>query len=196
MNTAVIAFACGVALWHVGGGLSTTMASAETTQVSQASRITVVSQDFALSAGNLQAEFDAFAATRPYYGAFAASADGYFGYTHGYNSLQAAIEAAVWYCSEERGRTCALYALLEPEVSQASLPVTMSANTHQGYNEYLKGVPRRAFAVADNGAYALTWDWSTRQLAEKEALAICAGYAAGEAAANANFARCRIIASD
>lgn len=158
-------------------------------------KLTVLSDKALPDHGDAQADFRAFSQTAGFFGAFALSSDGGPAFNSGYNTLEAARLDVLAFCARKHSQDCALYAIMEPVEVLPDLPMAMSAEATEAYVEYQHLSGHRAFALADNGAYGLTWEWDSERGARAEALSICASYAADEEAYDPAITHCRVIVS-
>ncbi len=158
-------------------------------------KLTVLSDKALPDHGDARADFREFSQGPSYFGAFALSRDGGPAFTYGYNTLEAARLDVLAYCAKKHSQDCAIYAIMEPAEALPEMPMPLSAEATEAYIEYQGLGGHRAFAIADNGAYGLTWDWDSERGARAEALSICAGYAADEEAYDPAITQCRVILS-
>lgn len=128
-------------------------------------------------APDAQVAFDQEFAVAAYFGAFAVSKDGGWGYSVGTNSLGAAREIAVHECAAVNG-TCSIHSEIVPEgyVEIGPGDLTMNAETARNYADTSVQVPFYAMAVSADGAYAQGWDHPTQAEADAAALADCETY--------------------
>lgn len=121
-----------------------------------------------------QTAFDAEFATAPYFGAFAISKEGGWGYSVGTNSLAAARELAMQQCLDVNAR-CLIHSELVPRgyVDPAPGEVTLSPEPAQHYADTTSNTPFAAMAVSADGAYSKVWGHASPGEAEAAALADC-----------------------
>lgn len=112
-----------------------------------------------------------------YYGAFAISKDGAYGYVTGSNSIEAAREVAFAEC-EKYADACLIYAEIYPvgysEIGRGE--VTMSSEASEIYANPGDRPRFRAMAISEDGAYSLVWGHATQQAADNAAMTDCDSY--------------------
>lgn len=121
-----------------------------------------------------QAVFDSDFQATGYFGAFALSKDGGYGYSSGVGSLQAAREVALAECSAVNG-TCAVIAELVPE-DYAPPPggaLTLSQQVQSHFSTAAKNPDFQALAVSEDGAFAMYWGMASQPEADQQALTDC-----------------------
>jgi hypothetical protein len=124
-----------------------------------------------------QTAFDREFAVAPYFGAFAVSKDGGWGYSTGSNSLGAAREVALAECLSVNS-VCTIHTELIPVGYVAIGPgdVTLSPETAGHYNDTTTNTPFFAMAVSADGAYSKVWGYASQAEADAQALADCDSY--------------------
>jgi hypothetical protein len=120
------------------------------------------------------AAFQTEFATATYFGAFAISKEGGWGYTTGTNGLAAAREIAMQECLSVNAR-CLIHTELVPRgyVDPAPGEVTLSPEAAQNYTDATTNTPYAAMAVSADGAYSKVWGHASPAEAEAAALADC-----------------------
>jgi hypothetical protein len=124
-----------------------------------------------------QTAFDTEFAPAPYFGAFAVSKDGGWGYTTGTNSLGAAREIALQECLAVN-RSCIIHTEIVPQgyVDIGPGDVTLSPETAGHYGDVTTNTVFFAMAVSADGAYSKVWGYPTQAEADQQALADCESY--------------------
>ncbi len=128
-------------------------------------KLTILGTEALPDHGEAQADFWAFSREANFFGAFALSKDGGPAFTHGYNTLEAARLDVLAYCAKKHSQECAVYAVMEPAVVLPELPMALAAEATEAFVEYQSLGGHRALAIADNGAYGLTWVWDSERSA-------------------------------
>ncbi len=128
-------------------------------------------------ASEAQAAFDAEFAPADYFGAFAVSKDGGWGYTSGTNSLGAAREIAMQECLAVN-RSCTIHSEIVPVgyVDIGPGDVTLSPETAWHYFDVTTNTVFFAMAVSADGAYSKVWAYPTQAEADRQALADCESF--------------------
>lgn len=121
-----------------------------------------------------QAVFDSDFQATGYFGAFAVSKDGGYGYSSGVGSLQAAREIALAECTAVNG-TCLVMAELVPEgyVAPPDGTLTLSQQVQGHFSTAAKNADFQALAVSEDGAFAMYWGMASQAEADQQALADC-----------------------
>jgi hypothetical protein len=121
--------------------------------------------------------FDQDFAVAPYFGAFAVSKDGGWGYSVGTNSLGAAREIALQECLAVNS-ACTIHSEIVPVgyVPIGPGDVTMNAETARNYADTSVQVQFYAMAISADGAYAQGWEYASQAEADAAALADCETY--------------------
>jgi hypothetical protein len=121
-----------------------------------------------------QADFDAEFATASYFGAFAVSKDGGWGYSVGNNGLAAAREIALQECLAVNP-SCLVHTELVPQGYADPGPgeVTLSPEVADQYRDAASNTRFAAMAVSADGAYSKVWGHASPREAESTALAEC-----------------------
>jgi hypothetical protein len=124
-----------------------------------------------------QAAYDQDFTSAPYFGAFAVSKDGGWGYSTGTNSLGAAREIALQECLAVNS-ACTVHSEIVPPgyVDLGPGDVTLSPETAGHYNDTSTNTPFYAMAVSADGAYSKVWGYATQAEADNQALADCESY--------------------
>jgi hypothetical protein len=124
-----------------------------------------------------QNAFDTDFVTASYFGAFAVSKDGGWGYSTGSNSLGAAREIAMAECLSVNS-ACTIHTELVPEgyVTMGPGDVTLSPETAGHYNDTSTNTPFYAMAVSADGAYSKVWGYASQAEADAQAVSDCEQY--------------------
>lgn len=124
-----------------------------------------------------QTAFNTEFAPAPYFGAFAVSKDGGWGYTTGTNSLGAAREIAMQECLAVN-RSCIIHTEIVPMgyVDIGPGDVTLSPETAGHYADATTNTTYFAMAVSADGAYSKVWGYPSQAEADQQALADCESY--------------------
>lgn len=124
-----------------------------------------------------QTVFDTEFVTATYYGAFATTKDGGWGYSVGANSLDGAREVAMQQCLFENLR-CLITAELVPvgyvEIGPGDVTIAPAVVGH--YTDVTTNVAPFAMAVSADGAYSKVWEMPSQAAADAAALSDCEGY--------------------
>ncbi len=125
-----------------------------------------------------RAAFDQEFAIGAYFGAFAMSKDGGWGYSVGSNSVAAAREIAIAQCASMNTTRCAVVAEILPTgyMPPAAGEVAMSTEAYGHYTDSSSNLKAYAMAVSEDGAYAKIWGVGTQAEADEQALADCETY--------------------
>jgi hypothetical protein len=125
-----------------------------------------------------RAAFDSEFADGGYFGAFATSKDGGWGYAMESNSLEAAREIAIAQCASINTTRCAVIAEIVPTGYAPPAPgeVAVSAEVYFHYSDPTTNVKAHAMAVSEDGAYSKVWGVATQAEAEQQVLAECESY--------------------
>jgi hypothetical protein len=121
-----------------------------------------------------QAALDNEFGTAPYFGAFALSKGGGWGYSTGNHTLEAARAIALAECQSVND-DCQIYAELVPR-GYAPLGeglVTLSHDGATNYNDRATNILYHAMAVSVDGAYSKVWEAPSQEEAQSQALAEC-----------------------
>jgi hypothetical protein len=112
-----------------------------------------------------------------YFGAFAVSKDGGWGYYTGVNSRQAARDLALAEC-RAASQDCAIYAELLPAnyVDPGPDAITMAPEVTRVYRDESTDLGFFAMAISADGAYSKMWDAETQEAADRLALEDCENY--------------------
>ncbi len=124
-----------------------------------------------------QNAFDTEFATASYYGAFATSKDGGWGYSVTSNSLEAARDIAMQECLGENGQ-CIIMAEIVPQAYVPIGPgdVTITSEVVGHYRDVTTNIAPFAMAVSGDGAYSKVWGMPSQAEADAAALSDCEGY--------------------
>ena len=123
-----------------------------------------------------QQAFETEFETGMFFGAFALTKDGGYGYATGSNSIEAARDIAMQECLKQ-GDACLIYAELLP---QGYVPLTdgQASLSPEAAQFYTQPDPSwgnyRAMAISEDGAYSVVWNHATPADARSAALADCA----------------------
>jgi hypothetical protein len=112
-----------------------------------------------------------------YFGAFAISKDGSYGYVTATNSLDAARDIAIGEC-QRYAPLCVIYAEIVPQgyVDVSAGEVVLNPEAADYFNDPGKHPAYRAMAVSADGAYSYVWGHATPADAVDAALADCESY--------------------
>lgn len=121
-----------------------------------------------------QAVFDSDFQATGYFGAFALSKEGGYGYSSGVASLAAARDIAMAQCTGLNG-TCTVIAELVPQGYADPGPgaLTLSQQIAGHFATAAKKPDFLALAVSEDGAYAMYWGMASQAEADAQALADC-----------------------
>lgn len=123
-----------------------------------------------------QQAFEDEFATGVFFGAFAVTKDGGYGYATGSNSIEAARDIAMQECLKQ-GAACLIYAELLP-LGYVPLTGGQASLSPEAAEFYTQPDPNwgnfRAMAVSEDGAYSVVWNHATPEAARAAALADCA----------------------
>ena len=121
-----------------------------------------------------QAVFDSDFQATGYFGAFAMSKDGGYGYSSGVGSLEAAHDIAMAQCVSLNGN-CTVTAELLPQGYTPPAPgsVTLSQQVYGHFVNAAKNPDYQALAVSEDGAFAMYWGMASQAEADSAALADC-----------------------
>jgi hypothetical protein len=122
-----------------------------------------------------QAAFDAEFAIGTYFGAFAMSKDGGWGYSLGSNSLDAARAIAIAQCASVNTTRCVVVAEITPVGYQPPAPgeVAVSPEVYGYYSDTTTNVKAYAMAISEDGAYSKIWGVASQAEADAQVLADC-----------------------
>jgi hypothetical protein len=110
-----------------------------------------------------------------YYGAFAISKDGAFGYVTQANSVAAARQIALLEC-QRHASACIVYAEIVPEGHRDPAPGEMTlaaAPTSDFATPDKTRIRFRAMAASHDGGYSMVWGYASQAEADSAALADC-----------------------
>lgn len=109
-----------------------------------------------------------------YFGAFALSKEGGYGYSSGTGSLAAARDIAMAQCLS-LNPSCTLIAELVPSDYAEPGPgtVTLSQQVYGHFRSAMKNPDFQALAVSEDGAFAMYWGMESQAAADAEALTDC-----------------------
>jgi hypothetical protein len=121
-----------------------------------------------------QAVFDSEFQATGYFGAFALSKDGGYGYSSGVATLAAAREVALAQCASLNGN-CLVMAELVPEgyVPPPDGTLTLSQQVQSYFSTAAKNPDFQALAVSEDGAFAMYWGMASQSEADRQALTDC-----------------------
>jgi hypothetical protein len=124
-----------------------------------------------------QTAFDLDFVSAPYFGAFAVSKDGGWGFSTGTNELEAAREIAMQECLSVNA-SCTIHSELIPAgfVDLGPGDVTLSPEPAGHYADTSTNIAFFAMAVSADGAYSKVWGLPTQAEANTQALADCESY--------------------
>ena len=124
-----------------------------------------------------QVAYDQEFSTAPYFGAFAVSKDGGWGYSTGTNSLEAARDIALNECLAVNS-SCTIHTEIIPQgyVDIGPGDVTLSPETAGHYNDSSTNIQFYAMAISADGAYSKVWGYPTQAEADAQALSDCETY--------------------
>ena len=124
-----------------------------------------------------QAALDGEFATAPYFGAFALSKGGGWGYSTGNHTLEAARAIALAECMSVND-DCQIYAELLPRgyVAPETGVITLSHDAATNYTDRTTNILYHAMAVSVDGAYSKVWEAPSQEEANAQALAECEEY--------------------
>ncbi len=124
-----------------------------------------------------QAALDNEFGTAPYFGAFALSKGGGWGYSTGNHTLEAARAIALAECQSVND-DCQIYAELVPRgyAPIANGIVTLSLDGATNYNDRTTNILYHAMAVSVDGAYSKVWEAPSQEEAQAQALSECEEY--------------------
>lgn len=124
-----------------------------------------------------QAALDDEFAIAPYFGAFALSKGGGWGYSTGNQTLEAARAIAMAECMSVN-EDCQIYAELVP-LGYAPLAegmLSVSHDTATNYNDRATNILYHAMAISVDGAYSKVWEAPSQEEAQAQALSECEEY--------------------
>ncbi|MBM7068521.1 hypothetical protein [Actibacterium sp. 188UL27-1] len=131
-----------------------------------------------------QNAFDEFVSPPAYFGAFAASRDGAYGWFYNANDLATAQDFALNYCETSRADgpvpRCVVIATVVPEGFAGPAQGTLrhkAATDLAKLRSSRRYSGKRAMAASGGGAYGYVYNMPTRKSAEREALYLCERYA-------------------
>lgn len=129
--------------------------------------------DLPLSA-EAQAAFDTDFQSNGYFGAFALSKEGGWGFSSGTSSIEAAHEIALAQCTSLNGR-CTVIAELVPQDYAVPPPgmLTLSQAVAGHFAGAAKNPRFQALAISEDGAFAMHWGMASQAEADAGALAGC-----------------------
>lgn len=121
-----------------------------------------------------QATFDTDFQSLGYFGAFALSKDGGYGYSSGVGSLAGARDIALAQCLSLNSN-CMVVAELVPSdyVDPGPGAVTLSQQVYGHFRTAAKNPDFQALAVSEDGAFAMYWAMPSQAEANAQALADC-----------------------
>jgi hypothetical protein len=124
-----------------------------------------------------QTAYDQDFTTASYFGAFAVSKDGGWGYSTGTNSLEAARDIALNECLAVNS-ACTIHTEIVPQgyVDLGPGDVTLSPETAGHYNDTSTNAQFYAMAISADGAYSKVWGYPSQAEADTQALADCESY--------------------
>ena len=112
-----------------------------------------------------------------------------------FDEIEAAVPSMTDNTVGNATEPCEIYAVMAPENAQDDLPASMSAQAVEAFFAYRKTCGGKgAFAIADNGAYGMSWKWEAKAEAERIAMSFCAEHAQDAETSNPPFNQCRITA--
>lgn len=125
-----------------------------------------------------QAAYDTEFAIGSYFGAFAMSKDGGWGYSIGANSLDAARAIAIAQCASINTTRCAVVSEITPVGYQPPAPgeVAVSPEVYGYYSDTTTNVKAYAMAISEDGAYSKIWGVGSQAEADAQVLADCDSY--------------------
>lgn len=151
----------------------TTDAPPEPVDIAQFSLEAKVTELATLTPEGAAAEaYQAWLSSTDYYGAFAAAADGRFGWSTRYGSPAAADAGALAFC-KGRGAACTIIARVLPEDYAPGPAVTLEADAARGLQEWYGKTGAKAFAHSEQGVAHWAWGHATIADAERVALHKC-----------------------
>ncbi|RYG91595.1 hypothetical protein EU803_10965 [Loktanella sp. IMCC34160] len=123
------------------------------------------------------ADFQEVFASAPYFGAFAISKSGGYGYSVGVNSAEAARAIAMAECLNANS-SCLIFAELHPVGYQGVGPgeIVLTTEVADLFFNPGKRPPYIAMAFSHDGAYSLNWGYESPAAAQAAALADCETY--------------------
>ncbi|WP_371225479.1 hypothetical protein [Roseovarius sp. 2305UL8-3] len=121
---------------------------------------------------NASAAYEAFLTIRGYYGAFASTGDGAFGWSDNYTSQAHADKIALARCAEF-SEGCQVIARLRPEVVIEFQGRDLSHAQAEALDRF-QGLPNhKAIALSDSGAWGAAWARTAPFVAKQAALTQC-----------------------